>query len=113
VAASKHDDWARHHHIYGLIHGAFGDYDKALPELERAGAAEPMEDVRARIGEVIDLCRAAMPSPAVGSAGGGLIGKTVPLLPEVVRLLLELIGEAGMERQIPLSANPGQETKKE
>jgi hypothetical protein len=95
VAASKHDDWARHHHLYGLIHGVFGDYDKALPELERARAAEPMEDVRARIGETVELCRAAPFSPAVGSAGGGLLERAVPMLPEVVRLLLELIGEAG------------------
>jgi hypothetical protein len=41
VAASKRDDWARHHHLYGLIHGVSGDYDKALPELERGRAAEP------------------------------------------------------------------------
>lgn len=94
VAASKHDDWARHHHVYGLVHGVFGDYDKALPELERAHAAEPMGDVRARVAEAVELCRAAMASPQAGRKGEGLL---VPMLPEVVRLLLELIGEAEQE----------------
>jgi hypothetical protein len=97
VAASKHDDWARHHHLYGLIHGAFGDYDKALPELERARAAEPLDDVRARIGEAGELCRAALSSPTVSGAGGGMLERGCPELPEVVRLLLELIGAAERE----------------
>jgi len=87
VAASKHDDWARHHHIYGLIHGDFSDFGKALLELERARVTEPHEDVRVRISEAVELCRAALSSPAT-KAGTGLLGS---LLPEVVRLLLELI----------------------
>lgn len=94
AAAGKHDDWARHHHVYGLIHGIFGDFDKALPELERARAAEPMEDVRDRIGEAVGLCRAALASPPAAAGNERLLKKVLPSLPEVVRLLLELIGDA-------------------
>ena len=86
VAASKHDDWARHHHVYGLIHGVFGDFDEALPELERTRAAEPGEEVRARIAEAVELCRAALASPRAGRKGEGFLEKAMPVLPEVVRL---------------------------
>lgn len=99
MAASKHDDWAWHHHLYGLIHEASGDYDKALPELERARAAEPMEDVRVRIGEAVELCRAALSARAVDGQGGGMLERLVPMLPEVVRLLLDLITDA--EKAVP------------
>jgi hypothetical protein len=95
VAASKRDDWARHH-LYGLIHGVSGDYNKALPELERARASEPMADVWARIGEAVELCQAARSSPSTGKTGAGPTSPP-PHLPEVVRLLLELIGEAERE----------------
>ncbi len=47
-----------------------------------------------RIGEAVELCRAALSAPAVGGQGGGMLEKVVPMLPEVVRLLLESIGEA-------------------
>jgi len=57
AAAHKNDAWARHHHIYGLIHGAKGDFATALPELERAEAEEPYPDPRRRIAEAIDLAR--------------------------------------------------------
>jgi hypothetical protein len=96
VAASKHDYWARHHHLYGLTHGVSGDYNKALPELERARASEPMGDVRVRIGEAVELCQAARSSPSTGKTGAGPTSPP-PHLPEVVRLLLELIGEAERE----------------
>jgi hypothetical protein len=96
VAASKRDDWARHHHLFGLTHGVSGDYDEALPELERARAAEPMEDVRVRIGEAVELCQAARSSPSTGKTGAGPTSLP-PHLAEVVRLLLELIGEAERE----------------
>jgi hypothetical protein len=28
IAASVNDDWARHHHVHGLVHGAEGDQIK-------------------------------------------------------------------------------------
>jgi len=55
AAASKNDDWARHHYLYGLILGSGGRRDNALAELERALACEPYDDARARIRVVIDL----------------------------------------------------------
>lgn len=59
VAASKNDDWARHHHIYGLIHRANGNFDRALFELGKANHAEPLPDVRIRITEAIALAQSA------------------------------------------------------
>jgi hypothetical protein len=97
VAASKHDDWARHHPIYGLIHGVHGDYDKALPELERARAAEPIEDVGGSIGEAVEICWLALEVPAGKALNSGLMTTLLPRLPEAVKLLLELIDEASQE----------------
>jgi hypothetical protein len=96
VAASKHDDWARHPQLYGLTHDVSSDHNKALPELEKGQAAEPMADVRSRIGEAVELCQATRSSPSTGKTGAGPTSLP-PHLPEVVRLLLEQIGEA--ERQ--------------
>jgi hypothetical protein len=55
AAASKHDDWARHHYLYGLILGVGGNADRALWELGMALKYEPYEEGRARIQQVIDL----------------------------------------------------------
>ena len=54
-AAWKNDDWGRHHHIYGLIHGIDGDYERAMFELGKALSPEPYQDVRQRIAEAITL----------------------------------------------------------
>jgi hypothetical protein len=57
AAAHKDDTWARHHHIRGLIHGARGDFEKAVTELARAAAAEPYPDASSRISEALELAR--------------------------------------------------------
>lgn len=57
VAASKNDSWARHHHLYGLIHGAMGRDDRAAWELERAAGAESHDAAKARIFEALALVR--------------------------------------------------------
>jgi hypothetical protein len=94
VTASKHDDWARHHPISGLIHGVYGDYAKALPELERARPAEPIEDVRGRIGAAVELCWIALEVPAGKARDSGLLPTMLARLPQTVRLLLELMDKA-------------------
>jgi len=55
VAASKNDNWARHHHIYGLIHGERGNFKEATFELGKARFAEPHDDVKSRIDDAIHL----------------------------------------------------------
>lgn len=57
-AGHVHDDWARHHHLYGLIHGARGDYSRALFELGLARDAEPFATTRGRIAEAIEEAQA-------------------------------------------------------
>jgi hypothetical protein len=59
AAAHKNDNWARHHHIYGLIHGAKGNCGEAIPELERAASAEPYPEPQRRILEAVELARSA------------------------------------------------------
>ena len=49
IAASVNDNFARHHHIYGLIHAAEGRFDQARQELQQAKLNEPNEDTRQRI----------------------------------------------------------------
>lgn len=56
-AANYNDSWARHHHIYGLIHGAQNHFDKAEEELQRAEAEEPIEDAKQRIKEALEFAR--------------------------------------------------------
>ncbi|MBD2772683.1 hypothetical protein [Iningainema tapete] len=66
VAASKNDNWARHHHLYGLIHGAKGDNERALFELEKALAAEPYAEPRKRIEQarqVVQFLFIDLPQP--------------------------------------------------
>ncbi len=53
-AANINDDWARHHHIYGLIHGVNGNYNEARYELERALGAEPYHETQLRIRLALD-----------------------------------------------------------
>ncbi|MBA2664334.1 MAG: hypothetical protein H0U74_18735 [Bradymonadaceae bacterium] len=55
-AASVNGKWARHHHIYGLIHGVNEKYEKARFELNMAAKYEPFEDARRRIGQARELC---------------------------------------------------------
>jgi hypothetical protein len=55
-----------------------------------------MADVRVRIGEAVELCQEARSSSSAEKTGAGPTSLP-PHLPEVVRLLLEQIGEA--ERQ--------------
>jgi hypothetical protein len=64
AAAHKNDSWARHHHIYGLIHGARGDFVTALRELERAATTEPYPEPRERIAEAIQLARSGAATSA-------------------------------------------------
>lgn len=92
IAASKHDDWARHHHIYGLLHGAAGDYGRSLFEFGLALVAEPHAGVRSRIGEAMALARTAEAVPAAGAWAS-----LWAALPEVVRLLGEMLAEATEE----------------
>ena len=54
AAATKNDDWARHHYIYGLIHGGVGAWSTAKEELDVALSAEPYADARARVREAIE-----------------------------------------------------------
>jgi hypothetical protein len=60
AAAHKNDNWPRHHHIYGLVHGATGNFAIALPELERAATTESYREQRERIMEAIDLARSGL-----------------------------------------------------
>jgi hypothetical protein len=91
-AASKRDDWARHHHIYGLIHGMTGTHERCLFELEKARSAEPHEDVRTRIAEATELCRAAQTALTQEVAAPGVLATLLSHLPEAIRLTVELIG---------------------
>jgi tetratricopeptide (TPR) repeat protein len=59
-AASRNDTWSRHHHLYGLIHGAKGDFRRAMEELDRALATEPYLDARNRIQEARDIAQSPM-----------------------------------------------------
>jgi hypothetical protein len=49
VAASVDDRWARHHQIYGLIHGVEGNVDGARFELSFSLEREPYSEKRRRI----------------------------------------------------------------
>lgn len=52
-AAARHEEWARHHHVYGLIHAVCGDVERARYELEFALQAEPVPAARTRIVELL------------------------------------------------------------
>lgn len=56
-AATRNDGWARHHHIYGLLHGERGDFERAVFELAKALDAESYADTRGRIEEAAQLAR--------------------------------------------------------
>lgn len=53
VAAWVDDGWARHHQLYGLIHGACGRVEEARFELQLAREREPFEAMRGRIQEAL------------------------------------------------------------
>ena len=55
AAASKHDDWARHHYLYGLILGVGGNTERACWELGIALQFEPYEEGRIRIRWALDI----------------------------------------------------------
>ena len=55
AAAQKRDDWARHHFVYGLLHGLEDNRDRALWELNMALAREPYQEGRERIQAAIAL----------------------------------------------------------
>lgn len=57
AAGALRDDWARHHFIYGLIHGIREENERALWELETALQREPYEEGRQRIQAAIDLVK--------------------------------------------------------
>lgn len=57
AAGSKRDDWAKHHFIYGLMHGLGDNRERALWELDMALAREPYEDGRLRIRDAIAALR--------------------------------------------------------
>jgi len=49
AAASKHEQWARHHYLYGLLLGIQNASDRACWELGIALKYEPFEEGKARI----------------------------------------------------------------
>ncbi|PTY04142.1 hypothetical protein DB346_04950 [Verrucomicrobia bacterium LW23] len=53
TASQVNDGWARHHHLYGLIHGVRGDREKAAFELGMAQAREPFPAARKRIEDAL------------------------------------------------------------
>ena len=55
AAASKNDQFARHHYLYGLILGLQGDVDRARWELGMALQHEPYEEGRSRIRMAMDV----------------------------------------------------------
>jgi hypothetical protein len=60
AAASKHDDWARHHYLYGLILGIGGNGERARWELGMALQFEPYEEGRVRIRAALDILDARL-----------------------------------------------------
>ncbi len=99
IAASQHDDWSRHHHIYGLIHGAEGNNERALVELRLAERAEPYEDGRRRIADAIALTDVEGPdrlSPLPSKEKSS--SKTmIEQLPELIQLILKVMTEVRKE----------------
>lgn len=91
VAASKLEDGARHHHIYGLIHGSSGANGAAWFELEKARSAEPHTAVRTRIEEALTLCEAPPSARPEWDDFGDSLGHSQAVLNEAVRTLLELL----------------------
>jgi hypothetical protein len=95
IAASKHDDWSRHHHIYGLIHGVEGNLERSGFELGLAEKAEPHDDVRRRIAEAIALGnteRYGVLSP-LPAKKDFLCETAIDHLPDIIRLILEVMTE--------------------
>ena len=55
VAASVDDGWARHHHLYGILHAAGGDEAAARFELRLALEREPFASARERLARFLAL----------------------------------------------------------
>uniref|UniRef100_A0A0C1NMF9 Uncharacterized protein n=1 Tax=Tolypothrix bouteillei VB521301 TaxID=1479485 RepID=A0A0C1NMF9_9CYAN len=55
ISASVNDSWARHHHIYGLIHAIENRKARAQCELEMAYACEPYSETKVRIARALEL----------------------------------------------------------
>jgi hypothetical protein len=99
IAASQHDDWSRHHHIYGLIHGVEGNNERAVVELRLAERAEPYEDGRRRLAEAIALTDvegygrlSSLPLQETS------LSKTmIEQLPELIQLILKVMTEVRKE----------------
>ncbi|MBW4451095.1 MAG: hypothetical protein KME38_30875 [Spirirestis rafaelensis WJT71-NPBG6] len=53
ISASVNDSWARHHHIYGLIHGIENRKAQAQYEFEIAYAYEPYSETKVRIAQAL------------------------------------------------------------
>ncbi len=93
-AAWKNDDWARHHHIYGLIHGIQGNYQQAQFELKKAESAEPYRDARQRIWEAASLAeKAGQTPPEPASSLRDWVSTVLGELPELLRLTLDFLDE--------------------
>ncbi|HEY9696131.1 MAG TPA: hypothetical protein V6D10_02635 [Trichocoleus sp.] len=56
-ASRVNDSWARHHHLYGLLHGARNRQEKARYELEQAYAQEPWKESKVRIAQALALLK--------------------------------------------------------
>jgi hypothetical protein len=92
-AASRNDSWARHHHIYGLIHGERGDFERAAFELGKALGVEPYQDVRARIEEAMHLVSLGSKYATEASGCEAVQGLACEELSETLQAILELIGQ--------------------
>ena len=57
AAAAKHDRWARHHYLYGLLLGIQEANDRACWEMGMALKYEPFEEGRARIHRSHELLK--------------------------------------------------------
>ena len=56
-AASRDDDWAKHHLIYGLVLGLQGQHNRALWELGLALTREPYEEGRETIRLAMEVLK--------------------------------------------------------
>ncbi|MFB2881824.1 hypothetical protein [Floridanema aerugineum] len=57
IAASVNNTWARHHHIYGVIHGIKNCNLQAQYELEMAYNNEPYSETKARIQLALEILK--------------------------------------------------------
>ncbi|MBD2057814.1 hypothetical protein H6F88_17610 [Oculatella sp. FACHB-28] len=57
AAASKSDAWSKHHYIYGLIHGATGNFERAVFEFNKALQTEGCKEKHRRILEALTIAQ--------------------------------------------------------